>query len=258
MKSITLLCLCAALVAQVASAVDVQVQNTQSLGINYTFGTGVSTLDLSGGADFRTNIRNQPASAGKVWMQFDLTSIWTTYGQANLIGATLSIWNANGTGRQFDVAGLADSSGLEGWTPGSVADWASAPANVAASGHAFNSTQIYSGTNIWEVRQPPALGHDVSNPTFTQNARYDSSDYTANDILGFIASDTDGKVTFMVSGSPVNNNQSVYIGPSGTWTAGDLPTLSSPTLTLTFVPEPGTLSVAMLGLGALLIFRRRL
>jgi pectate lyase len=230
--------------AAFAQFVTNTVQNAQSIGINFNFSTLVSSLDRNGGSDFATGIRNAQTSptagtAGKAWLQFNLSNAWAAYHQANLVSATLSIWNENGTTRQFDVAGLADNSGLENWTSNSITSWTNAPGNDVTSGYAFDPAQIFGGTNVWEERSGIAPGHDVANATYTQMARYDSSDYP-NSILDFLRSDTDGKVTFMISGSSINNNETILIGAAGAWMTGSLPTLSSPTLTLVFAPQPAS------------------
>ena len=117
-------------------------------------------------------IRNQyvpgtGGGTGKAWVQFDLSSTWALYGETNLTGATLSLWNQNGTGRRFWVAGVADTAGLEGWDQTTLT-WSNAPANdyynLPTMGYAFDYSKCYNNTNIWEV---PGSGSvmDVSVPS---------------------------------------------------------------------------------------------
>jgi hypothetical protein len=247
MKINTPLSICSVLAAGMAVAsadVVVQVNDSQAQGAQITWATSAVTYNST-----KAGLRNNgTTAAGKAWIQFDLSSVWATYGEANLTSATFTIWDANGTSRRIDMAGLVDSSGLEGWTPAGLT-WNNAPANNITSGYLFDTSLIYGGADLW---QAVGGGVDVSDATYAQNATY-----TSPDISAFLLSDTDGKVTFMLSGSSANLNSSVFIGIPGSMPTD--PALGSPTLTLTFatVPEPATLSLAMLGLGGLFLVRRR-
>jgi hypothetical protein len=112
------------------------------------------------------------------------------------------------------------------------------------------------------------LGSSVSGITdgnFDQCARYVSLD-TDTSIADFLKTDTDGKVTLIGYDHTNSSNQNWWTGIAGTYaddvsnglvTPGGEMIRNTPTLTLTFVPEPGSLSLVMLGMGGLFLLRRR-
>jgi hypothetical protein len=238
------------------------------MGVKVTNPTTTPTYSQTGNnAPFKAYARSNYVSTtstladmGKVYLQFDLSSTWDTYGQANLASATLTLWGENGPTRSFTVSGLNDNAGLEAWT-GSTLSWLNAPGNVTTD-NSFDPTLT---TPVWPSGTVGVNTYNASLGTdFDQSARYVSPD-----IKSFLATDTDGKVTFMLNG---NGNQNWWVGTAGAY-ATDLAnglvstntvslgevTRNSPTLTLTFtpVPEPATLSLIALGLGGLLLRRRR-
>jgi hypothetical protein len=147
----------AGLAIQVASAQTIKVQNTQSMGLSYNFGTATAAQQ-GGSSPWKPSARNQAGTAdnpvtgiaNKIWLDFDLSSAWATYGQANLVSATLTLWGENGPTRRFDVAGLNDgTAGETTWTSAGLT-WANAPGNNVASGYKFDSsTIIYQRTALW-------------------------------------------------------------------------------------------------------------
>jgi hypothetical protein len=263
--------LASGLAAQVASAQTVTVQNSQGMGLRYDFGT--STASQVGNSPlFRGSTRNQAGTAlnpttgiaNKIWLQFDLSSVWATYGQANLASATITLWGENGNNRRFDVVVLNDGVN-EAWTA-STLSWATAPGNVVNSGYAFSSsTLIYQRTSSAGTPTDP-LGVSLV-PAVPIDSNYDQcARFTSGDISSFLALDTDGKVTLMMGDGVYSDNSTWWYGPAGSYDVG--PTYQtadgqvirdSPTLTLTFapVPEPATLSLVVLGLGGLFLVRRR-
>lgn len=257
--------------AQSASAQTVTVQNTQGIGARMEWAT--ATISQRGGSvPFKAGARNTAGltsnptvgTSDKLWLQFDLSSVWATYGQANLASATLTLWGENGNTRNFDVSGLADNAGLDSWTSAGLT-WANAPGNNTASGYELAWGSIYSGVPLWLGRADGTL---LPLPTgSTLGADYDQcARYISGDIGAFLATDTDGKVTFVLTDGPFNSNQNWWIGASGSYDVNppyqtDLGEVlrDSPTLTLVFsaIPEPTTLSLLALGLGGLLLVRRR-
>jgi len=287
MKTMTCLAcatLTVALTAQIAPAQfvtnTVSVRSTKGMGVsvNYTAGTFGTSYD-------KPNIRcDQTTAANKAWMGWDLSAVWTLYGQANLADASLTVWGENGTGRSFLVAALDDSTGLDGWSQAGLT-WNNAPGNSAtltypgstALNQAFDWTRVYGGTGIWTVSSGNnALTADLARPdlgtSFDQCARYTSTNAIDNaNLTAWLQSDTDGLVTLMASGS---NNQNWWVGIDGLYsgdiglgristntvngTFGDV-IRDSPTLTMTFitaVPEPTSFALAVLGLGGLCLVRR--
>lgn len=239
--------LVAALTPQLASAVLLTntVRNIQARNVRATIAAGTGVASGETYSFVNGSIRNQYTQAlggqtGKAWIQFDLTSIWAFYGQSNLTSATLALWNANGNSRQFWVAGIADSAGLDGWDQNTLT-WSNAPANELSNlsriGYAWDYSKCFGGTNVWEVNSG-SLGVDVSVPSNTQGAYYVSTNATSK-VYQFLTNDVDGKVTFTISDGPNNLNQTVLIGTNGVYAgsqlaANGIPTKDSPLLTLVF------------------------
>lgn len=229
--------MCAALVAgsaaQVASAGVLftnVVRNTQAYNIRPTL-TAAGAVSATAFSPVNGAIRNQyvvgtGGATGKAWVQYDLTGTWALYGQTNLTSATMALWNQNGTGRAFWVAGIADSAGLESWAADlSLVTWSNAPANdyfnLATMGYAFDWSKIHGGTNLWQV-PADGIGVDVAAGANTQGAVYFSTNAAAAaKVKAFLLSDTDGKVTCAISDGPANLNQTVPIGTNGTYGANN-------------------------------------
>jgi len=276
--------LVAMLVTEAAPAVTVAVQNTEAIGVRYQYTASSSNLVTSTMYDKamvrgKTDTNAGVDDWGKVWLQFDLSSIWATYGKENLSSASLTIWSENGTGRRFSVAGLIDGLidydeeenpySLETWTRSST-NWYNAPGQDAASGTAINFSMVYNSAPLWTCQNSltdsivtdfGASITGITDTNFDQCARYQSIDgavTAANtNLLAYLLTDTDGLVTLIGYDHTNSSNQNWWIGTAGTYTGplynGEL-IRNSPTLTLTFVPEPATL--AILGLGGLFLRRR--
>jgi hypothetical protein len=278
MIRITCATLAAGLAAQVALAQTVKVQNTQAMGLNYNFATG-ATAQQGGTSPWKPSARNQATPVGapttgianKIWLDFDLSSAWATYGQGNLVSATLTLWGENGPTRRFDVVGLNDgTAGETTWTAAGLS-WANAPGNDVTSGYLFSpSTMLYQRLSAGTAGVGNAGVSTLSaDPTTAANSLYDQcARYTSGDISSFLLADSNGRVSIMISGGGVaTDSQNWWTGVAGSYdvtnpiyfTAGGDVIRDSPTLTLTFTPapEPTTLSLAALGLGGLFLVRRR-
>jgi hypothetical protein len=265
--------LATALLAPMATAQTVvSVENNQAMGLRYNFATATVATNPNGDSVGKAGVRNNISTndAGKAWISFDLSSIFAIPGQSpsDLTSVNFKFWDANGPTRLFDVAGLLDGSLaadnttlLEDWTPDTNTDWFTAPANVATidpanvtpplndpARYAFEAAKIHGGAPIWRRESADPAGHDVAvagHATMGQAARYESIDNPTDNaaILDFLKADTNGKVTFMISNGPANNNHSVFIGSAiaepaliTAWTNVDtqLQVVFSPTLELTF------------------------
>lgn len=284
MKRLTPLFMCAVLVAllvaEAAPAVTVTVENTQGMGVRreYPIATGIETLSQTYDKSYvRAKTDSTVESWGKVWLQYDLSSIWATYGKENLTGASLTIWSENGTGRRFSVAGLLDGLtdydeyeneySLESWTMADLS-WYNAPGNDPFSGTAVDFSMVYGGAAMWtcQTSSTDAIVVDLAylegGTNFDQCARYTSIDgavTAANtNLLAYLLTDSDGLVTLIGYDHTNSSNQYWWTGVAGYY-VGD-PVVAngvirdSPTLELTFIPEPATL--AILGLGGLFLRRR--
>lgn len=281
--STTFTILVAGLMAQSLSAqTTVTVQNSQAMGVRLLYDGTTTTTDQTYDKSFvrGKTVTDSGTGAitdeewGKAWLQFDLSSVWATYGQANLASATLTIWGENGTGRRFSVAGLLDSLGLENWDMNTLS-WDNAPGNDPTSGTAIDFSKVYGGAPLWTVQNSSVdavvtdFGSSITGITdgnYDQCARYISLD-TDTSIADFLKTDTDGKVTLIGYDHTNSSNQRWWTGIAGTYVYADDASngllapdgemiRNSPTLTLTFVPEPGSLSLVALGLGGLFLVRR--
>jgi PEP-CTERM motif len=280
-RTVRLACatLAIALAAHIASAqfITNTVQNTQSMGLRYDFGTGIASQQ-GGTSPWKPSARNQatpvaaPTSgiANKIWLDFDLSSAWATYGKGNLVSATLTLWGENGPTRRFDVVGLNDgTAGETTWTSAGLS-WANAPGNDVTSGHLFSSSTFLYQRLLTGVAGVGDAGVSTisADPATAANTLYDQcARYTSADISSFLLADSNDRVTIMISDGAFNDNQNWWTGVGGSYdvtnpiyfTAGGEVIRDSPTLTLVFtpIPEPATFSLVALGFAGLLIVRRR-
>jgi|GEM_PF-999706 len=255
----------AVMVTQMGSAQyvtnTVTVRNNKGMGVNVSYGTPTFFTSYD-----KPSIRcDQTTGANKMWMGWDLAGLWGQYSKANLVDASLALWGENGTGRSFWVAALDDGAGLDGWGQNTIT-WNDAPGNSATQTYpssaslnaAFDWSKCYNGTNLWEVSGGNnAQTADLSRPDlgtgFDQCARYICTNAAVNsNLVAWLKTDTDGKVTLMAS-SP-SGNQNWWVGTNGQYandisfgytstnaangTFGDV-IRDSPTLTLTFVIPAG-------------------
>lgn len=253
-------------VAQMASAQfvtnTVTVRNARGVGVGVVYGTPTYSTSYD-----KPNIRcDQTTAANKAWIGWDLSQVWATYGKANLVDASLTLWGENGVQRTFWVSALKDSEGLDGWGQTTIT-WNNAPGNSAtqtypgttALNQAFDWARCYNGTNLWEVSSgnnalTADLGtnyNQIPSTSFDQCARYVCTNTVVkSNLVVWLKTDSDGWVTLMASGS---GNQNWWVGTNGYYAndislgytnktgpyTGDV-IRDSPTLTLTFVAPAGS------------------
>lgn len=231
--------------AQIASAqfVTNTVQNSQGMGVKVTL-AGPTYSQTGNTAPYKAYARlNGTTDIGKLWIQFDLSNAWATYGQANLASATLTLWGENGNARSFSVSGLNDNAGLEGWNM-STLSWLNAPGNVTTD-NTFDPTKT---TILWPGSVGVNLPTNSAAPVYLGTDYDQCARYTSDDLSAFLATDSDGKVTFMLSGG---NNQNWWVGVGGIYdvtspqyfTADGQVLRDSPTLTLVFTTSSVTVNV---------------
>jgi hypothetical protein len=196
-------------------------------------------------SETRLRGRNSATDAWQTWLQFDLTSVWAAHAGETLQSATLSMMITNmgtSTRKRVYVSGMLDGleiggSSAEGWSENTLT-WNNAPANDVASTGTPIWSQVYGGGYISDATYlgGPTEGWAVTGVD-------DGISNAVELMTAFIATDTDGKVTFILSG-----HDTTYAYGVGDELG------NGPYLTLTFIPEPATL--AILGLGGLLLRRR--
>lgn len=224
-----------------AISTDISQGSSKAVAITTNTGTnGVSgQVDVDDGGSFggtQFHAKNAGANSGftrKGYMRFDVSSLTTDVEFASLDLQIASIQNQD---KIISVFGLTDES-LDNWDPNTT-DYANAPGNDVSSGAAA----------------------DLSEATFL-GTLFSPSATVAGDILSFssaaltefLNADTNGLVTIFITRSGGNLSRNFL-------PAGDThPTFAPPTLSLIVasVPEPATATLALLGLGGLVMRRRR-
>ncbi len=157
--------------------------------------------------------------ANKSWLQFDISGVTDP-----IVSATLTIY-AITDNKSYVVSGLNDGVD-ETWSADTI-DWFSAPGNDTASGTALDAAKTVA---LYTV-----------NPTVGNGA------YSA-DVTSFIAADTDGLVSFILT---AGGTTYIYNILEGSYYNADM----VPVLSLEVVPEPATL--ILFGLGGLVSLRKR-
>ena len=238
--------------AEVITSVTTSVGNGADTYIQGVDSTSPTPINFGNSANL--TIKNPAAGnrfARKPYLRFDLSGLPA----GEITDASLSLYiSANNSGGSplnpapaaytISVYGLADGVG-ENWVEGNGGTdnnpaneivWTNAPGNLTTSGINFNADATLLG--ILNIANTDATGSTV-----TFNA--------TPELLTFLNADTDNLVTLMLARSEAGSPNLNFA--SKEFTPGDLS--DEPTLNLTIVPEPG--SLALLGLGGLLIARRR-
>jgi methionine-rich copper-binding protein CopC/lysophospholipase L1-like esterase len=192
---------------------------------NYGGGTNLWAQDFSG------------TSSVAVYIRFDLSG----YVSGSFTSATLSLTSneqatvplGSAAGRDFRIHGLLDGQAGNNWGEGTIT-YNNAPGLTIGSGVA--SADIDPAKTVLLANTLVQVGNglmvDLSNPA----------------LLSFLNNDTDGLVTFIVSG-PVTGASTAF-----DWAAKEHATLAAPTLTFDVIPEP---SAALLGGFSMLALLRR-
>jgi hypothetical protein len=194
------------LTAQAAMAADVIVTATQGKA------TAASTPNTTI-SETRLKTRNGTYPDGnKSWLQFDLSAAYAANPglKGHIATATLTFAAAGTytTAKSYIVNGLNDAAGLESWSSSSLT-WNNAPGNNTA-----NNTTLNTLLTTASLATGNLIGADASSSTASSAA-----------LAAFINTDTDGKVTFILT-------------PGGTAYMYNAGSANPPTLTLSTTVPP--------------------
>ena len=191
---------------------DVQVQSGSNANTNY------NSIDFM-------SVKNDCCSGNlhrKAYMRFDLAALGALSVDTATFSATLE--TSHTASFQYRLYGLLDAHSGELWDENTIT-WNNAPANVTGS-----ATDLDTGAGAGLLS------------TFSSGSLSTGSDLTLSDpaIASFLNNDTDGVATLMLT--RVTSSSQVH-----SFATKENTTYGPPTLTLTTIPEPGT--VLLLGLG---------
>ncbi|MFW6163028.1 MAG: DUF7594 domain-containing protein [Planctomycetota bacterium] len=193
-------------------------------GTNFGDADQVVVKDSGGGGTTR-----------KGYLQYDLSTVNTPLADA-MLALTVSMNNSGGgnpapSNFLVQVFGLNDGLPAEGWDEDTI-DWDNAPANASANNFTADATFL----GEFEVTDQDDVGSLVT--------------FSNQQLLDFVDADTDGLLTLMLRREGGNSSNNLGFAS----TEHDL--LQPVSLVLApNIPEPTTL--ALLGLGALGLWRRR-
>ena len=217
----------------------VEYRSDQTSAANANYGTSTTVQTKNAGPNPEGN--SYPVGAElsrKTYLRFDLNSLGEEEFQAVLL--KMSVTGADGTNNTFNVYGLNESEGADGWGETAIT-WNNAPANDDSLG----AVDLAQATFLGDFEGA------VAGTTLT---------FGSQELHDFIAADTDKLVTLIITRA---NNDPNFASASHSFyskEAGDLalaPTLAF--VTPLPVPEPSTL--VLLGMGVVgllsLAVRRR-
>jgi hypothetical protein len=235
MKRLIPLLVCALLVMSAAARADVTlapITSNQGAQVRADIASGVFT-GTRASTTTQLKTRNAAGDAEKSWLQFDLSSIYTATPnvKGHITSALLGFTSATSTAGKGYVINALNDGVNDAWVSVSLT-WDTAPGNNLTNGATLNTTQT---VNLYTVSDSGATG------TVTTNANAANPTTAMANLVAFLNGDSDGKVTFIVTAGGTT-----YLDYAN----------AKPTLTLTYadVPEPATLAV--FGLGGLILRRR--
>ncbi len=207
-------------------------------------GVGADAVVISTAAGADTNygtINNMRIGANKGdmnaaigYVRFDLAAVTDSVSEAELSFAVNFGTGAGNDWGLLQLFVLNDGDAGEGWSETGIT-WNTAPAN-AGTGTSMSSNATLLAAEAFDVRAATA-GSIVS--------------YSGTNLVDALNADTDGRITFIVVG-PISYEGSTHPGLATREHSSHGP----PTLSLTLVPEPGSLVVLAAGVPALMMRRR--
>ncbi len=219
------------------------------------------TVDLvvSADADIRETAPDQSygirtdlysaTSAGnsmKSYMRFELPADFGTATSATLTLVRTRVASAT-VNLYYNLYGLNDGAAGQDWAQ--TTSYVTAPATVQA-GLTWNNAPANSTTNTFTT-DATSLVTSVMLPMGNNGGVVGSSHgFSSQALVDFINTDSDGIMTLMISRV---NTTSAY----DSFAAYEHATYAPPTLTLTYEPIPEPMTFALMGLGGLLIRKRK-
>lgn len=172
----------------------------------------------------------------KSWLKYDISTLTFTAGSASSLELTITGFsneNFDGDTFELEVFGMTDDS-LDGWTPATM-NWDNAPGNDTQDGFAASGPGV-----------DPSLTTSLGSFSVVQDGTGNHGSFTISGqaLADFINGGGNDTLTMIL----LSNTDKGIPGP-------DIDFDNSPTLTVTSVPEPA--SLALMGLGSMLMFVRQ-
>jgi len=183
------------------------------------------------------NTNPDPAAARnyKAYIRFELPA---DFGTANSATFEMTRAVAGTYGSLHDVAGLNDGANdnwLEANATGGGTNWNNAPGNVTTSPSAFTD---------------PVVGQFQTVSKSAGGANGDSISMSTAGLVDFLNLDTNGFVTLMIGRLQQSSS-------FDQWASRSHATLAGPKLILDYTPVPEPASLALMGLGGLVLMARK-
>lgn len=176
-------------------------------------------------------------NARKIYLRFDLTAIDAREVVAAALELSFAAAEPTGTNSRLWLFGLEDGHPGEGWGETAIT-WNNAPGNAQNC----CSTSAEAAYLAEAIRPDDAEALDILS-------------FASPELVDFLNADSDGRVTFIITGAGGGNDEGIF-NAFHSKESGGVDALP-PTLELTVVPEPSTALLLSLGLMSLSSMRER-